>query len=77
MLGAFVFGSLLIIIISAAVVVPAAEDHREGPHTLEQEREHALPQVCNSIFLCGTSLFCFDDFYAAKVKVHVLNNQLI
>ena len=79
-IGAFVFSSLLISIISAAAVVPAAEDHREGPHTLEQEREHALPQVCNSIFLaaqCGTSLFCFDDFYAAKVKVHVLNNQLM
>ena len=58
-IGAFIFSSLLIIIIGAAVVIPAAEDHREGPHTLEQEREHALPQVCNSIFLTAQcSIVC-------------------
>ena len=33
------------VVISAAVVVPAAEDHREGPHTLEQQRGHAVTQV--------------------------------
>ena len=32
-------------IISAAVVVPAAEDHRERPHTLEQQRGLAVTQV--------------------------------
>ena len=44
-IGAFVFSSVLIITVSAAVVVPAAEDHRERPHTLEQQRGHAVPQV--------------------------------
>ena len=44
-IGAFVFSSVLIIIISTAVVVPAAEGHRERPHTLEQQRGHAVTQV--------------------------------
>ena len=33
------------VVISVAVVVPAAEGHREGPHTLDQQRGHAVPQV--------------------------------
>ena len=66
---------------SACVVVPAAEGQRKGPHTLEQQRGHAVTQVWgNSLFIaaqCGTSLFCFDDFYAAEEKARVLSNQLI
>ena len=68
-------------IISTAVVARAAEDHRKEPHALEQQRGHAVPQVwCNSLFLapqCGPGLFCFSDFYAAAVKMHVLSNQLM
>ena len=48
-------------IIRSAVVVPAAGDHREGPHALEQQRGHVVTQVwCNSLFLapqCGTGGF--------------------
>ena len=49
------------VIVSAAAVVLAAEGHREGPHTLEQQRGHAVTQVkCNSLFLaaqCGTHVY--------------------
>ena len=37
--------SLYCVVISAAVVVPAAEDHRDGPQTLEQQRGHTVTQV--------------------------------
>ena len=30
---------------TTAVVAPAAEDHREGPHTFEQQRGHGVSQV--------------------------------
>ena len=33
------------LILSAAVIAPAAEDHREGTHTFEQQRGHGGPQV--------------------------------
>ena len=33
------------VILSAAVVAPAAEDHSEGPHTSEQPTGHGVPQV--------------------------------
>ena len=36
---------ILLMVISTAVVVPAAEGHGEGPHTLEQQRGHAVTQV--------------------------------
>ena len=42
-------------IVSAAAVVLAAEGHREGPHTLEQQRGHAVTQVkCNSLWVSNS-----------------------
>ena len=41
----FLLSCVLLMTISTAVVVPAAEDHREGPHTLEQQSGHVATQV--------------------------------
>ena len=38
-------GQPVCVLLSAVVVAPAAEDHREGPHTFEQQRGHGGPQV--------------------------------
>ena len=40
-----VISNFVRMIINAAVVVPAAEGDREEPHTLEQQRGHAVTQV--------------------------------
>ena len=36
---------VLLMTISTVDVVPAAEDHKEGPHTLEQQRGPVVTQV--------------------------------
>ena len=37
--------AVICVVICAPVLVPAAEDYREGPHTLELQRRHVVPQV--------------------------------
>ena len=65
-------------ILSATVVAPAAdaEDHREGPHTFEQQRGHGGPQVwCNSLFLAAQCSTSFVPFWLMTCVVYYIKGR--